>query len=365
MRRITPHLGPSTSWIALESDSVLLTDCPPSNARLRPGSDGAKLMEDVSWHRRRSAVLTNADLEKMVDTSDEWITTRTGIKERRIASPEETTSFLATSAAEKALEDAGLPPENIQLIIMATFTGDVIMPATACLIQKNIGASHAAAFDLSAACTGFLYGLSVAKQFIISGAYDTVLVVAAEKLSCVTDWTDRDTCVLFGDGAGAAVVSSAGRGPRIIGEHLASDGSIYELLILPGGGCLHPASHETVDQKLHFLKMSGREVFKHAVTSMVKSASKLIEQHNLTAEDIRLLVPHQANKRIITEVGRHLGIPEERIHINIEKYGNMSAATTSVGMDEAFRSNRFNPGDKILLVAFGGGFTWGSILLEW
>jgi 3-oxoacyl-[acyl-carrier-protein] synthase-3 len=310
-------------------------------------------------------ILTNADLENMVDTSDEWITTRTGIKERRIASPEETTSFLATSAAKRALEDAGLPSEKVDLIIMATFTGDVIMPATACLVQRNLGAVHAAAFDLSAACTGFLYGLSVAKQFVISGFYDTVLVIAAEKLSSVTDWSDRNTCVLFGDGAGAAVVSSRGQGPRIIDEHLASDGSIYELLILPGGGSLHPATHETVDEKLHFVKMSGREVFKHAVTSMVQSASKLITDHNLSADDIRLLVPHQANKRIISEVGRHLGIPDERIYVNIEKYGNMSAATTSVGMDEAFRSNQFEPGDKILLVAFGGGFTWGSVLLEW
>ncbi len=310
-------------------------------------------------------VLTNADLEKLVDTSDEWITTRTGIKERRIASSEETTSSLATSAARKALKNADLPPEEIDLIIMATFTGDVPMPATACLVQKNLGAVHAAAFDLSAACTGFLYGLSVAKQFVVSGFYDTVLVIAAEKLSSVTDWTDRNTCVLFGDGAGAAVVSSRGQGPRIIDEHLASDGSIYELLILPGGGSRHPPTHETVNQRLHFLKMSGREVFKHAVNSMTESASKLMAEHNLSADDIRLLVPHQANKRIISEVGRYLGIPEERIYINIEKYGNMSAATTSVGMDEAFRSNRFKPGDNILLVAFGGGFTWGSVLLEW
>jgi len=310
-------------------------------------------------------VLTNADLETMVDTSDAWITTRTGIKERRIASPEETTSLMATAAAHKALQDAGLHPEKIQLIIVATFTGDLPMPATACLVQKNIGAPRAAAFDLSAACTGFLYGLSVAKHFIAAGTYDYILVVAAEKLSCVTDWTDRNTCVLFGDGAGAAVVSSEPRGPRIVGEYLASDGSIYDLLYLPGGGCLHPPSHDTVDQKLHFVKMSGREVFKYAVNSMVEAASKLIEQHRLSPDDVRLLVPHQANKRIISEVGRRLGIPEERIYINVEKYGNMSAATTAVGMDEAFRCNEFQPGDKILLVAFGGGFTWGSVLLEW
>ena len=310
-------------------------------------------------------VLTNSDLEKMVDTSDEWIMSRTGIKERRIASPEEPTSSLATEAARRAIEDAGIAAEEIQLIIMATFTGDVLMPATACLVQKNLGATRAAAFDQSAACTGFIYGLSVAKQFVLSGFYDTVLVVAAEKLSCVTDWTDRNTCVLFGDGAGAAVVSSQGEGPRIIGEYLASDGSIYELLILPGGGSLHPPTHQTVDQGLHFLKMSGREVFKHAVTCMVDGAQKLITQHNLSPQDIRLLVPHQANKRIISEVGKRLGIPLERIYVNIERYGNMSAATTSVGMDEAFRSNQFNPGDKILLVAFGGGFTWGSVLLEW
>jgi len=310
-------------------------------------------------------VLTNADLETMVDTTDEWITTRTGIKERRIAAREETTSFLATRAAQIALEDAGIAAESIQLIIVATFTGDMPMPATACLVQKNIGAPHAAAFDLSAACTGFVYGLSVARQFILSGFYDYVLVIAAEKLSSVTDWTDRNTCVLFGDGAGAAVVSSEPRGPRIVGEHLAADGSIFELLFMPGGGCLHPANHESVDQKLHFVKMSGREVFKYAVTSMVEAASKLIERYNLTAEDIRLFVPHQANKRIISEVGRYLGIPDERTYINVHKYGNMSSATTAVGMDEAIRNNEFMPGDKILVVAFGGGFTSGAVLLEW
>lgn len=310
-------------------------------------------------------VLTNADLEKMVDTSDEWITTRTGIKERRIGNREETTSFLSTRAAQKALEDAGIGPEKIQLIIVATFTGDMPMPATSCLVQKNIGAPQAAAFDISAACSGFVYGLSVAKHFIVSGLYDYVVVIAAEKLSCVTDWTDRNTCVLFGDGAGAAVVSSERRGPRIAEEYLAADGSIYELLFMPGGGCIHPATHESVDEKLHFVKMAGREVFKHAVNSMVKAASKLMERCGLSADDIRLLIPHQANKRIITAVGRYLGIPEERIYINVQNYGNMSAATTAVGMDEAFRSNEFAPGDKAIVVAFGGGFTWGSVLLEW
>ena len=310
-------------------------------------------------------ILTNAELEKTVDTSDEWIVARTGIKERRIGGPDETTSFLATAAARKALQDARIGPEKVQLIIVATFTGDMLMPATACLVQKNIGAPQAAAFDISAACTGFIYALSVAKHFVISGSYDYVLVIAAEKLSSVTDWADRNTCVLFGDGAGAAVVSSEQRGPKIVDEYLAADGSIYELLFVPGGGCLHPASHESVDQRMHFVKMSGREVFKHAINSMIEAASRLIERYNLSPDDVRLLVPHQANKRIIAEVGRNLGIPEERIYINIERYGNMSAATTAVGMDEGLRSNQFKPGDKILLVAFGGGFTWGSVLLEW
>jgi 3-oxoacyl-[acyl-carrier-protein] synthase-3 len=301
----------------------------------------------------------------MVDTSDEWISTRTGIKERRIASPEETTSLMATRAAGQALADAGLGPEKIQLIILATFTGDMPMPATACLVQKMIGAPQAAAFDISAACTGFVCALSVARSLVVSGSYDYILAIAAEKLSSVTDWTDRNTCVLFGDGAGAAVVSSERRGPRIVDEYLAADGSIYELLSMPGGGCLHPTTHETVDQKLHYVKMSGREVFKYAVNSMVEAAKKLIERHNLSPSDVRMVIPHQANKRIITEVGRHLGIPAEKVYMNIEKYGNMSAATTAVGMDEAFRSNEFKPGDKVLLVAFGGGFTWGSVLLEW
>jgi 3-oxoacyl-[acyl-carrier-protein] synthase-3 len=293
-------------------------------------------------------VLTNADLEKMVDTSDEWISARTGIKERRIGTPQQTTSFLATAAARKALDHAGISPQKVQLIIVATFTGDMPMPATACLVQKNLGAPHAAAFDLSAACTGFLYALSAARHFIVSGTYDYIVVIAAEKLSSVTDWTDRNTCVLFGDGAGAAVVSSEQRGPRIVDEFLAANGAIYDLLFMPGG-----------------VKMSGREVFKHAINSMVEAALKLIKKYDLSPDDIRLLVPHQANKRIISAVGRDLGIPEERIYINIEKYGNMSAATTAVGMDEALRNNEFKPGDKILLVAFGGGFTWGSALLEW
>jgi len=310
-------------------------------------------------------ILDNADLEKMVDTSDEWISARTGIKERRIGTPQQTTSFLATAAARKALDHAGISPQKVQLIIVATFTGDMPMPATACLVQKNLGAPHAAAFDLSAACTGFLYALSAARHFIVSGTYDYIVVIAAEKLSSVTDWTDRNTCVLFGDGAGAAVVSSEQRGPRIVDEFLAANGAIYDLLFMPGGGCLHPPTHESIDQRLHFVKMSGREVFKHAINSMVEAALKLIKKYDLSPDDIRLLVPHQANKRIISAVGRDLGIPEERIYINIEKYGNMSAATTAVGMDEALRNNEFKPGDKILLVAFGGGFTWGSALLEW
>lgn len=272
---------------------------------------------------------------------------------------------MATRAAGQALADAGLGPEKIQLIILATFTGDMPMPATACLVQKMIGAPQAAAFDISAACTGFVCALSVARSLVVSGSYDYILAIAAEKLSSVTDWTDRNTCVLFGDGAGAAVVSSERRGPRIVDEYLAADGSIYELLSMPGGGCLHPTTHETVDQKLHYVKMSGREVFKYAVNSMVEAAKKLIERHNLSPSDVRMVIPHQANKRIITEVGRHLGIPAEKVYMNIEKYGNMSAATTAVGMDEAFRSNEFKPGDKVLLVAFGGGFTWGSVLLEW
>ena len=309
-------------------------------------------------------ILTNQDLEKMVDTSDEWIVTRTGISERRIAPDDMGTTHMGSEAARAAMADAGIGPEEIDLIIAATFTGDMPMPACACLLQNELGAVNAAAYDLAAACSGFVYALATAKDGILSGRYKNVLVVAVEKLSTVTDWTDRNTCVLFGDGAGAAVVSCAPKGPRIAFEDLGADGSSAELLYIPAGGALLPASMGTVEEGDHYIKMGGREVFKHAVNSMVGSIDKLLELSGLTVDDLTVVVPHQANIRIISTLARTIGIDDEKVFVNLEKYGNMSSATIAVALDEVFRSRTFCAGDKVALVAFGGGFTWGSCLLE-
>ncbi len=310
-------------------------------------------------------VLTNADLEKMVETSDEWITTRTGIKERRIAEDGVATSDMGAEAAKIALANSQIDPKDLDLIVVGTFTPDMLCPSAACLIQEKIGAVNAAAFDAAAACTGFIYGLSIAKQFVLTRVYKNILVIGAEKLSSVTDWTDRNTCVLFGDGAGAAIVGPDTKGHKIISEYLGADGSTAELLYVPAGGSRSPASSETVQQKLHFLKMNGREVFKNAVQSMTRSIEILLKKEGLTIDDIKWVIPHQANMRILTAIARHLDFSEDKIYINLDKYGNMSAASTAVGLDEIFRSSELEKGDRVLLVAFGSGFTWGSCLIEW
>jgi 3-oxoacyl-[acyl-carrier-protein] synthase III len=310
-------------------------------------------------------ILTNADLEKMVDTSDDWITTRTGVKERRIAAPNEAASDLGAEAARRALKEAKLTPEDIDCLIVATITGDMPFPSTACFIQNLIGAKNAAAFDISAACTGFIYALSIGQAYIENKSYKKILIVAVDLLSRVTDWTDRGTCVLFGDGAGAVVLEPTTEEDGIESIYLGSDGSLAHLLQQSGGGSRNPATEKTVKDKLHYIKMSGNEVFKFAVTAMIDSARKAMEMANITCEDITLLIPHQANIRIIEAAAKRLKLPVEKIFINIHKYGNMSGATTAIGLDEAFREGRIKKGDHVELVAFGAGLTWGAAVIKW
>lgn len=309
-------------------------------------------------------ILTNKDLERMVDTSDEWITTRTGIKERHIAASDESTSVLAFKAAQAALKNAKIKPEEIDLIIVATITPDMPFPATSCLVQDLLGAKKAACFDVSAACAGFVYGMVAAQQFIATGFYKHVLVVGAEKLSAVTDWEDRNTCVLFGDGAGAAVLSEVKEG-GILSSYLGSDGSLSDLLMLPGGGSRQPASKETIDNKLHFIKMRGNEVFKLAVKIMSDAACRALKKCKLDVGDIDCFIPHQANLRILDAVARKMGLPREKIFFNVASYGNMSSASTAVALSEAFSSGRIKSGDIVVLDAFGAGLVWGSCVIEW
>ncbi len=309
-------------------------------------------------------VLTNKDLEKMVDTTDEWIITRTGIRERRIARPDEATSDMAVVAATRALEDAKLTPKDIDLIIVATITPDMFFPSTACLVQSKLGARHVPAFDISVACSGFIYGLAIANQFIRSGAYRHALVIGAEKLSSVTDWSDRATCVLFGDGAGAAVLGPVAEG-GIVSVYLGADGSKGDLLNLPAGGSRMPASKKTIEDKLHFIKMEGSELFKHAVRIMADAAREATRPLNLKAEDIDLVIPHQANIRILMAVAKRMGLSADKVYLNIDRYGNMSAASSAVALADAVKEGRIKKGNKILLDAFGGGLTWGAIVIEW
>ncbi|MFA5063590.1 MAG: beta-ketoacyl-ACP synthase III [Candidatus Omnitrophota bacterium] len=309
-------------------------------------------------------VLTNADLEKMVDTSDEWITTRTGIKERRLASDEEATSDLAIAAAREALNNAKIKPEDLDLIIVATITPDMPFPSVASILQNALCAKKAAAFDISAACAGFVYALSIAQQFISTGVYKNALVIGAEKLSSITDWKDRNTCVLFGDGAGACVLGEVKDG-GITATYLGCDGSNLGLLNLPAGGSRKPASYETVDARLHYLKMNGNELFKIAVRTMTDAALTVLEKAGLKFSDIDLIIPHQANSRIIMAVAKRLGLTEDKIFLNIEKYGNMSSASTATALVEAAKEGRIKKGDIVLLDAFGAGLVWGAAVIEW
>jgi 3-oxoacyl-[acyl-carrier-protein] synthase-3 len=310
-------------------------------------------------------VLTNRDLEQIVDTSDEWIVSRTGIRERRIAPPDTPSSSLATEAAARALQDAGIQAGELDQIIVGTVTGDRIFPSTACIVQDRLAASNAFAFDVSAACAGFLYGLSVGRCAIISGAARTVLVLGVESLSKIVDWTDRNTCVLFGDAAGAVVLRSTGKPGGVLATKLHSDGSLVHLLEMPAGGSLLPPSHETVEKRLHTIHMSGNDVFKHAVRAMESVAVEALEAAGRSASELDLLVPHQANYRIIDATARRLGLPMEKVFVNLDRYGNTSSASIPLALDEARRSGRIKPGDLVEMVTFGGGFTWAAAVVEW
>lgn len=310
-------------------------------------------------------ILTNADLEKMVATSDEWITARTGIKQRYIAGENEYTSTFATSAAEKALAMAGIGPEELDLLIVATVTPDFPFPSTACLVQNNLKAARAAAFDISAACSGFLFAISLAEKYIITGSARKALIIGAEVLSKIVDWTDRNTCCLFGDGAGAVVLEASADERGILSTHIHTDGSHWELLYQPGVGNRNPASQKTLDEKHAFINMQGNEVFKLAVRAMEDVALEALAANNLVLSDIDLFIPHQANRRIIDAIGKRLGINGEQLYINLERYGNTSSASIPIALDEVNRGGRIKEGDIILLDAFGGGMTWGATLIRW
>lgn len=309
-------------------------------------------------------VLTNARLQQMVKTSDEWITTRTGIKERRLASKKEAASDLALKAAKQALEDAKLSPNDLDLIIVATITPDMQFPSVACLVQDGLGAKKAVCFDICAACAGFIYAISVAQQFLASGIYKNALVIGTEILTSIIDWRDRNTCVLFGDGAGAAVLAGVKSG-GIISTYLGSNGSMSDLLMVPAGGSRNPATHRTVDNRLHYLKMRGNELFKLAVNSMTQAAQVVLKQAGLKSSDIGLIIPHQANIRIIAAVAKKLGMVKDKFYLNIEKYGNMSSASLAVALCEAAKEERIKKGDNILLDAFGAGLVWGACIIKW
>jgi 3-oxoacyl-[acyl-carrier-protein] synthase-3 len=310
-------------------------------------------------------ILTNADLEKMVDTSDEWITSRTGIKERRVAAKNEYTSDMAVKAAQRAMKMAGVTAEQLDLIIVATITPDMPFPATACLVQQKIGARRAAAFDLEAACSGFIYGLEIGQQFIMSRTYDTVLVIGAEKLSSIVDWTDRNTCVLFGDGAGAAVLQNRLNAHGLLTAVMGANGEKANLLYMPGGGSRCPATMETVAAKRHYLQMEGRETFKSAVQAMCTAAQEALRRCELDVSKIKCIIPHQANRRIIDAVGERLGATPQQLFINLHRYGNTSAASVAIALDEAVASGKVHRGDLVLLIVFGAGLTWGAAVIEW
>lgn len=308
-------------------------------------------------------VLSNADLEKMIDTTDEWISSRTGMKERRIAAHDEASSDMAIAASKIAIEKAGISPHDIDMVLVATATPDFLMASTASLVQSGIGATRAAAVDLQAACTGYLYGLSMAKAYVESKMYKIVLLVASDKMSAYMDYQDRTTCVLFGDGASAAVISSRGEGLSIDSICLGSDGELSELIIIPAGGSRFPACPETIADRKHYFKMAGKEVFKHAVRRMAQAARDCLEQVGLKEEQISWFVPHQANERIIDALAKQFQIPLERVGKTVHKYGNTSASSLAITLDELQSEHTFQTGEHLLVVAFGGGLTWGAAVL--
>lgn len=310
-------------------------------------------------------VLTNADLEKIVDTSDEWIVSRTGIRERRIASDEQTSASLATEAALEALQVAGLKPTDIDLIIVSTSSPEHTFPATACLVQDRIGANRAGAFDLSAACSGFIFGLNIASQSIRAGAIRNAVVIGTETLSRLVNWEDRNTCILFGDGAGAFVLQASDEPGGVLNGVMRSDGSGGDLLSIPAGGSRYPISHKVIDSGLHYIQMNGREVFRFAARVMTQATEEVLRLAGLSLDDIQWVIPHQANLRIIEAAARGLKLPMERCIVNLERYGNTSTASIPLATVEAIRDGRLKGGDKIVLVGFGAGLTWGAVLVEW
>ena len=313
-------------------------------------------------------VLTNHDLEAIVDTSDEWISSRTGIKERRIASDTQSTSDLATEAAKVAMKDATVIGQDIDLIIVATISPDAFFPATACYVQKNIEATNALCFDVSAACSGFLYAMQIAENLILNGQRKTALIIGAEKLSSMVDWEDRNTCVLFGDGAGSVILTADennNKGRKLLSSSLGSDGRQTDILHVPGGGSACPITPDNADQKLNTIRMQGREVYKYAVNAMRRAAEDALQKYGLSSEDVDMVIPHQANLRIIEAITDRMGIPKEKTFINLTKYGNTSAAAIAIALDEANKTKSINEGDTVLLVAFGAGLTWASYLLKW
>jgi 3-oxoacyl-[acyl-carrier-protein] synthase-3 len=324
----------------------------------------AKIVGTGSMVPRR--VLTNQDLEKMVETSDEWITTRTGIRERHIARADEKFSDLATEAAQRALKRAHVAPEDLDMVLVGTVSADMLFPSSACQIQHNIGAKRAAAMDLSAACTGFLYGLHNADGLIQSGKAQNVLLVGGEILSRYVDWTDRSTCVLFGDGAGAVVLQATRGDHGVLGTSMKSNGEYGRFICMPGGGSSRPANDPTsIEERLPFIKMMGNETFKVAVRAMADVSEEVLKEQGFTHEDIQLFLPHQANERIIDAVGKQLKIDPAKVFKNIERYGNTSAASIPIALDECARSGRMKPGDLVLMAAFGAGLTWGAALVRW
>ncbi|QUV99375.1 ketoacyl-ACP synthase III [Chloracidobacterium sp. MS 40/45] len=316
-------------------------------------------------HALPERTLTNADLEKMVETSDDWIVSRTGIRERRIAAPDETTSHFATLAAERALRAAGLTAADLDLIICATVCPDMMLPSTACIIQARLGAKRAAAYDLVAACSGFVYGLATARAFIETGHCRYVLVIGAELLSRFVDYTDRATCVIFGDGAGAAVVGPVETGRGILAHRILSDGTYADLLYTPGGGTRYPASPETIEQRLHYIKMRGNELFKVAVRSMADTVAQILDELRLNPGDVDLFIPHQANQRITDAVADRLNIDPARIYANIARTGNTSSASIPIALDECVLAGRVKPGNLLVFASFGAGVTWGAMALRW
>src|SRR5271156_4160507 len=312
-----------------------------------------------------SRILSNADLEKMVDTSNEWILSRTGIRERRIAAEDEFTSDMGAKAALQALELGGINPQDIDLIIVATCTGDTVFPATACYVQDKIGATRAAAFDVQAACSGFLYALVTADQFIASGVYKTIMVVGAEKLSSIVNWQDRNTCVLFGDGAGAVILQHRPGARGLLAFDLGADGAQTSILSVPASGCRIPVTPEVVDQRLNCLQMAGKEVFKQAVTAMNRSAEECLERAGVKPAQVRWFIPHQANFRIVDAVAQRMNVGMEHFVGNLERYGNTSSACMPIALHETAMAGKLDRGDLVLMVSFGGGLTWASTVLEW